>query len=401
MKPRQPIIRLPALLTGVAVAASMLVTGLTTAGAQAGAESADSRTSASAPSVVKKTRRIAPGVTYTKITQKRIPRRTFVLEIDLTRAASLDVTIADDALPSREALSDIVRRADALAGVNGDYSGLGNPDHPLAQDGELLHTTNAAGTLFAVTRDESTTFFGKPRVEITVTDPATGRVFPIERWNEGGPLPGEYVGFSPLGGTLEAPPAFACSARLLPEGPPRAAEPDGVERAYVVDAVACSEAPLARNGGIVISATPATNEAKELLALAPGTPMRLHWTLGWANVFDAVGGAPLLLRDGQPVGICNSGCGIQPRTGVGVTANGHILLVVVDGRQRRWSVGTTVEQFTRIMRDLGAVTALNLDGGGSSEMVVEGEVVNRPSDGRERLISNAILVLPGPDPDEP
>lgn len=400
MRRRQPTIRLPALLVGVAVAASMLVTGLTGAG-RADARAGDPGDSVAGPSVVKKTRRIAPGVTYTKITQKRIPRRTFILEIDLTEAATLDVTIADEALPSREALSNIVRRADALAGVNGDYSGLGNPDHPLAQDGELLHTTHAAGTLFAVTRDESTTFFGKPRVRVTVTDPATGRVFRIEHWNEGGPLPGGYVGFSPLGGTLEAPPPFACSARLLPEGPPHVAQPDGVERTYVVDAVGCSEAPLTRNGGIVISTAPATDEATELLALVPGTPMRLHWTFGWANVFDAVGGAPLLLRDGQPVGICNSGCGVQPRTGVGVTANGNILLVVVDGRQRRWSVGTTVEQFTRIMRGLGAVTALNLDGGGSSEMVVEGEVVNRPSDGRERLISNAILVLPGPDPDEP
>ena len=403
MRRRQPTIRSPGLPAALAVAASLLLASVTTAGAQAGDgdRAGGPRDPIGEPSFVKKTRRIAPGVTYTKITQKRIPRRTFILEIDLTRAATLDVTIADQALPSRRALSDIVRQHDAIAGVNGDYSGLGNPDHPLAQDGELLHTTKAAGTLFAVTRDESTTFFGKPRVRVTITDPATGRVFRIEHWNEGGPVPGEYVGFSPLGGTLEAPPPFACSARLLPEGPPRVAEPDGVDRDYVVDAVACSEAPLMRSGGIVISTAPATDEATELLALVPGTPMRLHWTLGWANVFDAVGGAPLLLRDGQPVGICRSGCGVQPRTGVGVTANGRILLVVIDGRQRRWSVGTTVEQFTRIMRGLGAVTALNLDGGGSSEMVVEGEVVNRPSDGRERLISNAILVLPGPDPDEP
>jgi exopolysaccharide biosynthesis protein len=52
------------------------------------------------------------------------------------------------------------------------------------------------------------------------------------------------------------------------------------------------------------------------------------------------------------------------------------------------------------MRDLGAVDALNLDGGGSSEMVVDGEVVNRPSDGRERRITNAVLILPGADPGE-
>ena len=46
------------------------------------------------------------------------------------------------------------------------------------------------------------------------------------------------------------------------------------------------------------------------------------------------------------------------------------------------------------------VRGRRLDGGGSSEMVVEGEVVNRPSDGDERSISNAIVVLPGPDPGE-
>ncbi|MGZ8593905.1 MAG: phosphodiester glycosidase family protein [Actinomycetota bacterium] len=46
------------------------------------------------------------------------------------------------------------------------------------------------------------------------------------------------------------------------------------------------------------------------------------------------------------------------------------------------------------------MTALNLDGGGSSTMVVQGKVANRPSDGHERAISNAILVLPGADPGE-
>jgi len=348
-----------------------------------------------------KTREIAPGLLYTKITQRQVPRRTFVLELDLSEAITLDVTLARYALPARRRLSDIASAAGALAGVNGDYGGLGNPVHPFAQDGELLHTAGAAGTLFAVTRDESQALFERPSVAVTITDGTSGRVLTLDHWNDGPPAPGEIVGYSPLGGTLELPPSYACSARLLPQGDPVLAQPDGVDRDFVVDAVACSEGLLPRNGGIVVSAPPATDEATELLALAPGTPMLLHWTLGLANVFDAVGGAPLLLRDGVPVGECNSGCGRQPRTGVGVTAAGKILLVVVDGRQARWSLGPTVAEFTQIMADLGAVTALNLDGGGSSEMVVEGEVVNRPSDGSERSISNAILVLPGPDPDEP
>jgi exopolysaccharide biosynthesis protein len=52
------------------------------------------------------------------------------------------------------------------------------------------------------------------------------------------------------------------------------------------------------------------------------------------------------------------------------------------------------------MLDLGAVQAMNLDGGGSSTMVIRNEVVNKPSDGRLRNLSNAVLVLRGPDPGE-
>jgi exopolysaccharide biosynthesis protein len=136
-----------------------------------------------------------------------------------------------------------------------------------------------------------------------------------------------------------------------------------------------------------------------LLALTPGTPMRLHWTLGWPGVFDAVGGDPILLLGGAQTPICVS-CARQPRTAIGVTATGQILLVVIDGRRPGWSRGATLGELRAILRDLGAVDALNLDGGGSSEMVVDGEVVNRPSDGRERRITNAVLILPGADPGE-
>lgn len=346
------------------------------------------------------TRRIAPGLVFIRIVERKIPRRTFVLRVNLRKAISLDVALARSRLPARRPLSEIAKAAGALAGINGDF-GLARPVHPMAQDGELVQTSDQLGTLFAVTRDESRVLFAKPTVHVSVVDLASGRVLTLDRWNHGDPAPGEIVGFSPLGGTLEMPPAYACSVRLLPTGPPRPADGDGVERDYVVDVGGCSESPLTRDGGVVLSAAPATEEATMLLALAPGTPVRLRWTFGWPGVFDAVGGGPLLLQDGVPTGICNSGCGVQPRTGVGVTATGRILLVVVDGRKPRWSIGASADTFARIMRDLGAVTALNLDGGGSSTMVVDGEVVNRPADGHERAISNAILVLPGPDPDEP
>ena len=66
-------------------------------------------------------------------------------------------------------------------------------------------------------------------------EPVEGRA--RQRWdNEGGaPEPGEIVGFSPVGGTLASPPSFSCSVRLLPQGAPQVAAPDGVDRDYAVD----------------------------------------------------------------------------------------------------------------------------------------------------------------------
>ncbi len=346
-----------------------------------------------------KTRKIAPGLTFIRIIERKVPRRTFILKMDPAKAVTLDVALAEATLPAHRELTRIANAHDAIAAINGDY-GIGRPVHAMMQDGELVQTSAQGASLFAISADESTVFVGPPSVRVTMTNRTTGVTYRLDRWNDGAPLPGELAGFTPLGGSLERPPGFACSVRLLPQDPVRLAPDEGINRDFVVDTAACTESFMDRGGGIVISAPPATDEATQLLALAPGTPIRMHWTVGWPGVLDAVGGAPLMIQDGQILGECNSGCGSQPRTGIGVTAGGKILMVVVDGRQPRWSVGPTLDQFAHIMRDLGAVNALNLDGGGSTEMVVEGEVVNHPSDRRQRQLSNAILVLPGPDPGE-
>ena len=81
----------------------------------------------------------------------------------------------------------------------------------------------------------------------------------------------------------------------------------------------------------------------------------------------------------------------HPRTAVGVTADNVLLLVEVDGRSGL-SQGASLDELAAIMKQEGAVNAINLDGGGSSTMVVQGSVVNAPSDGRERPIADGVLV---------
>ncbi|CAN7178839.1 phosphodiester glycosidase family protein [Microbacterium sp. LjRoot45] len=86
--------------------------------------------------------------------------------------------------------------------------------------------------------------------------------------------------------------------------------------------------------------------------------------------------------------------GEQPRTAIGVIGDNHLVIVVVDGRDTGYSRGVTMTELADIMVSLGATTAYNLDGGGSSEMWFNGEVVNQPSNGGERATSD-ILYLAG------
>ncbi|MEO8261182.1 MAG: phosphodiester glycosidase family protein [Pseudolysinimonas sp.] len=84
--------------------------------------------------------------------------------------------------------------------------------------------------------------------------------------------------------------------------------------------------------------------------------------------------------------------GDQPRTIVGVIDENHLLFVVIDGRDPGYSAGMTMTEAAELMVSLGATTAYNLDGGGSSTMYYDGEVVNQPSNGGERGTSDILYI---------
>jgi hypothetical protein len=84
----------------------------------------------------------------------------------------------------------------------------------------------------------------------------------------------------------------------------------------------------------------------------------------------------------------------QPRTIAGVGRRGQLLLVTVDGRRPGVSDGATLAEEAALMRSLGAVSALNLDGGGSTAMAVRGVLVNSPSDGAERADGDFVVAVP-------
>ena len=123
------------------------------------------------------------------------------------------------------------------------------------------------------------------------------------------------------------------------------------------------------------------------------------------NLRTVVGGWPRIVRNGRSIAEYSDieegtrpgfSAGRHPRTAVGIDREGRTLyLMTVDGR-RESDGGMTLVELAHVMIQLGAYEAMNFDGGGSTTMVVEGSVVNRPSDqAGERPVGSALLVIAG------
>ena len=93
------------------------------------------------------------------------------------------------------------------------------------------------------------------------------------------------------------------------------------------------------------------------------------------GIKDAMSFGPLLIVNGESVNVRGTGGGLNPRTAIGQTADGTMLLLVIDGRQPT-SLGATFRDIIEIMYEFGAVNAANLDGGSSTLMVYDNEILN-------------------------
>ncbi|MTI81203.1 MAG: phosphodiester glycosidase family protein [Firmicutes bacterium] len=117
--------------------------------------------------------------------------------------------------------------------------------------------------------------------------------------------------------------------------------------------------------------------------------------LNQLNLWQGVSFVPILMQDGKPMSLPEKWQHEkQPRTILGEYANGDLIMIVVDGRQNDWSSGVTLERLQIKLLELGVKEGYNLDGGGSSVFIYNGEVLNRPSDGRQRKMATNIVVMP-------
>jgi phosphodiester glycosidase len=190
--------------------------------------------------------------------------------------------------------------------------------------------------------------------------------------------------------------------------------PDGIEVvlrrnrvAAVRDLEGSSEIPV---DGYVISALGAARDWVKTY-VRKGARVNFVWRLNsielgadtnWMRAYSMLGGGPQLIKAGK-VAITDKeekmapgfATDRHPRTAIAKLESGRLLLVTMDGRQPAVSAGMSLEMLAELLLEFGAVEAMNLDGGGSTTMVVRNKVVNRPSDQTgERPVGDAILIFP-------
>lgn len=141
----------------------------------------------------------------------------------------------------------------------------------------------------------------------------------------------------------------------------------------------------------------------EKVGVFTSTPHRSSGGTLWTPE-EAIGGGPMLLKEGKNVAESNywkevlhsggtAALSYQPRTALGYTEDGKIIIFVCDGRKMNGSFGYTLPEVADLLKKLGATWAINLDGGGSSVMVgKDGKALNSPSDGSQRRVPTAVVI---------
>jgi hypothetical protein len=304
--------------------------------------------------------------------------------------------LSNESIVSRETVSSMQKRLAMEAtsvGVNGDYFAPadGRPSGIFLRDGILAAPPNSARSSAGVTLDG---LLDVRRVSFRGTWRGIGQRRALNFLNKVPGTNGISLFTADWGSsTPRVPGAVFATLGAFPPATPN------TDLAVPVTSVVSGSSVRIAPGTAVLVAR--GNAAARLQAEAQPeavVTLRLILQPDWSVVSDAIGGGPILVRDGAPVYRSNEAFTTSqlvprgPRTAVGQRADGGIVLLTTDGRQPGLSVGMTNFELGQALVSYGVVRGMALDGGGSSTLAFEGTVLNSPSDGRERAVSTALML---------
>lgn len=344
------------------------------------------------------------GIEYAEIEREvdKLPVKINLLRLDLTKAR-LDVVHAMDAAIGLETTSSMAARHGAIAAINAGFFRLdrsifaGNPTGILMIDGMFLSDARSGRIALIINNKWNETEIFMSRLDVFQTISIGKRLFEVTGVNR-------QRGENDL---IIYTPEFHLTTLTDNKGLEVVVKNNKIFS--FTDQKASTRIP---QYSFVISAS-GTFREQLLEVIQPKAVVTINrkfetFELNYiSKIFrnfsrvDIVGGVPQLIKNGK-IEITweqeKAGKSFtemrHPRTAVAKLKDGKFLMATVNGRSEK-SVGMNLQELAEFLLSLGATDAMNLDGGGSTTMVLGGKVVNQPSDKEgERRVSDAILVFP-------
>lgn len=323
---------------------------------------------------------IAPGIKHikmTKIYQGR-PVKINVVEVNknLNQNIEINPQLSSSKLSSKSTITSIAKKNNSIAAINGTYF---KPQTGVPLGTLMINKKLYTGPVYnRVAMGIFDNGFDMARVELNATLKTSKGELKIDNVNQPRMLSTYVLAYTPQWG------AFAPAS-------PQYGIQIAVEEGKITS-IATQALPIPENGYVIVG----PKEKLEKIFDAKKVNLDIKTIPNWENVNHIISGGPYLVKNGeifidmteQKLGAIG---GKNPRTAIGYTEDGNLIMVAVDGREGE-SVGMTLKELAGFMQSVGCINAMNLDGGGSTVMYVNGHVVNNPKVKGGIALSNALTI---------
>lgn len=323
---------------------------------------------------------VALGVKHIKLTKtiNGRPVRINVVEINQKLNPNLQINpqLSSSRLASKSTITTLARKNNSLVAINGTYF--------KPQTGVPLGTLMINGKMYTgpiynrVAMGIFDNGFDMARLELNAQVKSFKGNVKVDNINQPRMLSTHVIVYTPEWGSF-APPS------------PKYGKQIAVEKGKIIS-IGTQSMPIPQNGYVIVG----PDERLAKIYKAKHVDLDIKTIPNWENVKHIISGGPYLVKNGevfvdmteQKLGAIG---GKNPRTAIGYTQDGNFIMVAVDGREGA-SVGLTLKELAWFMKLIGCTNAMNLDGGGSTVMYVNGRVVNMPKVKGGIALSNALTI---------
>ena len=323
---------------------------------------------------------VALGVKHIKLTKtiNGRPVRINVVEINQKLNPNLQINpqLSSSRLASKSTITTLARKNNSLVAINGTYF--------KPQTGVPLGTLMINGKMYTgpiynrVAMGIFDNGFDMARLELNAQVKSFKGNVKVDNINQPRMLSTHVIVYTPEWGSF-APPS------------PKYGKQIAVEKGKIIS-IGTQSMPIPQNGYVIVG----PDERLAKIYKAKHVDLDIKTIPNWENVKHIISGGPYLVKNGevfvdmteQKLGAIG---GKNPRTAIGYTQDGNFIMVAVDGREGA-SVGLTLKELAWFMKSIGCINAMNLDGGGSTVMYVNGRVVNMPKVKGGIALSNALTI---------